>query len=112
MQLLFHYILTVDAIVFTLFFKHLFDQIPGPESIDRLLLGLWKGIYYSGKNWHILKSIQEAHGLKALNLVKATVTRRFSHGAAYSNNIIVEALYDIATTSSNPELVACRDNLL
>ena len=46
----FSYILTVDAIVFKLFFKHLFDQIPGPESIDRLLLGLWKGIYYSGKN--------------------------------------------------------------
>ena len=43
-------------------FKHLFDQFPWLESIDRLLLGLWKGFYYSGKNCHILKSIQEAYG--------------------------------------------------
>ena len=41
----------------TLCFKHLFDQFPWLESINRLLLGLWKGFYYSGKNGHILKSI-------------------------------------------------------
>ena len=63
-------------------FKHLFNQFPWLESIDRLLLGLWKGFYYSGKNRHILKSIQEAYGLKVLNLVKTEVTRWLSHGAA------------------------------
>ena len=57
-------------------------QFPWLESIGRLLLGLWKGFYYSGKNYHILKSIQEAYVVQALNLVKAAVTRWLSHGAA------------------------------
>ena len=98
-------------------FKHLFNQFPWLESIDRLLLGLWKGFYYSGKNRHILKSIQEAYGLKVLNLVKTEVTRWLSHGAACKccwerYHIIIEASYDIITTSSNLELVACQDTLL
>ena len=59
----------------TLCFKHLFDQFPRLESIDRFLFGLWKGFYYSGKTHHILKSIQEAYGLKVLDPVKAAVTR-------------------------------------
>ena len=83
----------------------------GLNQLSGFYLGCGK-VFTILEKTHILKSIQEAHGLKALNLVKATITRRFSHGAAYSNNIIVEALYDITTTSSNPELVACRDNLL
>ena len=65
-----------------LYFKHLFDHVLWLESIDRLLLGLWKGFYYTGKTHHILKSIQKAYGLKVLNLVKAAVTRWLSHGAA------------------------------
>ena len=97
-----------------LWFKHLFDQFPWLESIDRLLFGLWKGFYSSGKNRYILKSIQGAYCLKALNLVKAAVTRWLSHGAACKRcreryHIIIEALDDIITTSNNPELVACRD---
>ena len=63
-------------------FKHLFDQFPWLESIGRLLLGLWRGFDYLRKNCHILKSIQNAYGLKVLNLVKAAVTRWLSHGAA------------------------------
>ena len=98
-------------------FKHLFDQFPWLELIDRLLFGLWKGFYCSGKNRHVLKSIQEAYGSKALNLVKAAVTRRLPHGAACKRcweryHFIIEALGDIITTSSNLELVACRDTLL
>ena len=63
-------------------FKHLFDQFLWLESIDRLLVGLWKGFYYSRKNRHIWNSFQEVLGLKALNLVKAAVTRLLSHGSA------------------------------
>ena len=63
-------------------FNHLFDQFPWLELIDRLLLGLQKGFYYPGKNHHILKYIHEANGLKALNLVKAAVTRWLSQGIA------------------------------
>ena len=98
-------------------FKYLFDQFPWLESIDRLLLGLWKGFYYSQKNCHILKPIQEAYGLKVLNLVRAAVTGWLSHGAACKRcreryHLIIEALDDIITTSSNPERVACRDTHL
>ena len=61
--------------------------------------------------------IQEAYGSKALNLVKAAVTRWLSHGAACKRcqeryHIIIGALDDIITTSINAELVACRDTLL
>ena len=62
-------------------FKHLFSQFPWLESIDTLLLGLWKAFYYSGKH-NILRSLQEAYGIKALNLVKAVITRWLSNGAA------------------------------
>ena len=84
--------------------KHSFDQFPWLESIDRLLLGLRKGFYYSGKSSHIFKSI------------KAAVTRWLSHGAVCKccqgrYHIIIEALDDIITTSSNPELAARRDTL-
>ena len=34
----------------TLWFKHLFNQFPWLESIDRFLLELWRNFYYSGKN--------------------------------------------------------------
>ena len=47
-----------------------------------LLLGLWKAFYYSGKNRNILRSLQEVYVIKALNLVKAVVTRWLSHGVA------------------------------
>ena len=64
-----------------------------------------------------MKSIQEAYGVQALNLAKAAVTRWLSHGAACKHcwerhHIIIEVLGDIITTSSNPEVVACRDALL
>ena len=63
-------------------FKHLFELFPWLESLDKLLLGLWKGFCYCGKNRHNLKELQEAYGLKALNLVKGAVTRWLTHGAA------------------------------
>ena len=64
-----------------------------------------------------MKSIQEAYCLKALNLMKVAVTRQLSHGAACKRcreryHIIFDTLDDNITTSSNPELVACRDTVL
>ena len=41
---------------------------------------LLKGFYHSVENHHILKSIQEAYGLKALNLVKAAFAIGFPMG--------------------------------
>ena len=98
-------------------FKHLFGQFAWLESIDTLLLGLCKAFYYSGKNCNILRSLQEAYGIKALNLVKAVVTRWLSHGAACKRcreryHIITEALDDIISTINNLELVTYRNTLL
>ena len=98
-------------------FKHLFERFPWLESVDKLLLGLWKGFYYSGKNRHILKALQEAYGLKALNLVKAAVTRWLSHGAACRQCreryvVIIESLDDIVSNKANAELLGHRDTLL
>ena len=98
-------------------FKHLFGQFLWLESINTLLLGLLKAFYYSGKNCNILRSLQEACGIKALNLVKAVITRWLSHGAACTRcraryHIIIEALDDIISITNNPELVTYRDTLL
>ena len=81
------------------------------------LLGLWKAFYYSGKNRNILRSLQEAYGIKALNLVKTVITRWLSYGAACKHcreryHSIIEALDDIISTTNNPKLVIYRNTLL
>ena len=40
--------------------------------------------HFSEKNQHVLTELQAVYGLKALNTVKAAVTRWLSHGAAYN----------------------------
>ena len=95
----------------------MFGQFPWLESIDTLLLGLWKAFYYSGKNCNILRSLQEVYGIKALNLVKAVVPRWLSHGAACKHcreryYTIIEALDDIISTTNNSELATYRNTLL
>ena len=47
-------------------FNNLFDQFSWFESIDRLLFGLRKGLYYCRKNCHIFKSNQGAYTLKVM----------------------------------------------
>ena len=69
------------------------------------------------KKTNILRSLQEVYGIKALNRVKAVVTRWLSHGAACKccrerYHIIIEALDDIISTTNNPELVTYRNTLL
>ena len=96
-------------------FRHLFELFPWLESLDKLLLG--QDLYYSGKNHHILKELQEAYSLKASNLVKAAVTRWLSHGAAYRRYkeryvIIIETLDDIVSKNWDPDLLVHRNTLL
>ena len=81
-------------------FKHIWDEFPWLKTINSLLLGLWKAFHFSTKNRYILNEIQTAYGVKTLNVIKATVTRWFSHGAACKRTrercpIIIESLYDI-----------------
>ena len=63
-------------------FKHLFEELPWLQSIDSLLLGLWKIFLFGSKNCFILREIQKAYVMKSLNVIKAAVTRWLSHGAA------------------------------
>ena len=60
-------------------FKHLIDQFSWLAKLDKLLLGLWKSFHYSALNRSTLTEIQKASGKKALQLVKAVVTRWLSH---------------------------------
>ena len=64
-------------------FKHLFEEFPCLQSIDSLLLGLWKTFHFSSKNRFILHEIQKAYVMKSLNVIKAAVTRWLSHGTAW-----------------------------
>ena len=58
--------------------------------------------------------MQEAYGMKALYTVKASVTRRLSHGTACRERytVFVEALDNILIVKPNPETSEYRDTLL
>ena len=60
-------------------FKYLINQFSWLAKLDKLLLGLWKSFHYSALNRSTLTEIQKASGKKALQLVKAVVTRWLSH---------------------------------
>ena len=68
--------------ILALCFKHLIDRFSWLAKLGKLLLVLWKSFHYSALNRLILTEIQRAYGMKALQLVKAVVTRWLSHGAA------------------------------
>ena len=98
-------------------FKHLFEEFPWLQSIDSLLLGLWKTFHFSCKNRFILREIQKAYGMKSLNVIKAAVTRWLSHGAACKRcreryGMILGSLDDIITRNPRPELIGYRDEML
>ena len=62
--------------------KHLVANIPWLNEIDTLLLGLCKVFHYSALNRHIFSQLQEAFGMKVLQLLKASVTHWLSHVVA------------------------------
>ena len=67
------------------------------KNHELVAVGLWKTFPFSSKNRYILKEIQLAYGMKALNIIKASVTRWLSHGAAYKKcskrySVIVDTL--------------------
>ena len=98
-------------------FKHLFEEFRCLQSIDSLLLGLWKTFHFSSKNCFILHEIQKPYGMKYLNVIKAAVTRWLSHGAACKccterYGMILRSLEDIITRNPRPELIGYRDEML
>ena len=77
---------------------------------------LWKVFHYSGLNRHIFSQLQEARGMKVLQLPKAAVTRWLSHVAACNRcreryEQIIEALDDILVKNRNVEWIAYRSSL-
>ena len=89
------------------------NDFPWLVTIDLLLLGLWKTFYYSSRNCFTLKELQEAYGMKALTVAKATITRWLSHGVACKRcrerySVIVEALDNIIVKNPKPELIGYR----
>ena len=98
-------------------FEHLMDDFPWLKTVDSLLLGLWKTFHFSSKNHYTLKEIQLAYGMKALKVIKASVTRWLSHGAACKRcckryNVIVDALDDIISINPQLEVIGYRSQLL
>ena len=98
-------------------FKHLMAQFPWLQTIDTLLLSLWKTFHYSSLNRHIFTTLQEAYGSKALQLLKAVVTHWLSHGAACRRCReryieLVESLDQILTQNKNAEWLGFRSTLL
>ena len=98
-------------------FKHLFEEFPWLQSIDSLLLGLWKTFHFNSKTRFILHEIQKAFGMKSLNVIKAAVTRWLSHCAACKRcreryGMILGSLNDIITRNPRPELIAYCDEML
>ena len=81
-----------------------------------MLLSLWKAFHFSTKNRYILNEIQTTYGVKTLNVIKATVTRWLSHGAACKRTrerypFIIESLDDIITKDLKAELIGLRDQM-
>ena len=98
-------------------FKHVMSEFKWLQKIDGLLLGLWKTFHYSGVNRVILKELQEAYGMKPLQLVKAVVTRWLSHGAACQRCReryvpIIEALDGIICTTQRADIIGYRSEML
>ena len=56
-------------------FKHLRNAFPWLETIDMLLLGLWKAFCFSSKNRYILNEIQATYSVNTLTIVKAAITQ-------------------------------------
>ena len=82
-----------------------------------MLLGLWKAFHFSNKNRYILNEIQTAYSDKTLHVIKTTVTRWLSHGAACKRTrerypIIIELLDDIITKDPKAELAGLQDQML
>ena len=98
-------------------FKHLITQFPWLQTVDALLLGLWKAFHYSSLNRHIFTTLQQTYGLKALQLVKAAATRWLSHGAACRRCReryveLVESLDQILSKNKNAEWIGYHSSLL
>ena len=85
-------------------FKHLMAQFPWLQTIDTLLLGLWKTFHYSSLNRHIFTTLQEAYGSKTLQLVKAAVTCWLPVTRCRERYFeLVESLDQILTQNKNAE---------
>ena len=63
-------------------FLHLMRQFKQLREVDATVLALWRAFKYSSIKASVFNNAQEVEGLKKLKLLKASLTRWLSHGAA------------------------------
>ena len=98
------------ALVFVPQFKQL-------REVDATVLALWKASKYPSIKASIFNSAQEAEGLEKLKLLKASLARWLSHGAATLRIInrsesVINSLDEIIHNKNDPGLMGIRTQLL
>ena len=63
-----------------LFLVHLLKKYDGLNSVDALLLSIWKLLHYSSIKQAVFENAQEAENLPPLKILKACTTRWLTHG--------------------------------
>ena len=88
------------------------------NSLDSLLLQLWKTFKFSTTNKAVLDEIQKAEGkTNTLKMLKACLTRWLTHGKTTKKVSeifveIVDSLYNIFAKTRDPEITGIRETLL
>ena len=101
---------------FALVFKHLMTRYQILNSLDALLLQLWKTFKFSTNNKAALDEIQKAE-INTLKMLKACVTRWLTHGKTTKRVSeifveIVDSLDNIFAKTGDPEITGIRETLL
>ena len=94
--------------------KHL---IQNAATVDATVLALWKAFKYSSIKASVFSNAQEAEGFEKLKLLKASLIRWLSHGAATIHIInrfepIINSLDEIIHNKNNPKLMGICTQLL
>ena len=101
-----------------LVFVHRMPQFKRLREVDATVLALWKAFKYSSINKaSLFNNAQEAEGSEKLKLLKTSLTRWVSHGAATICIIsrfesIINSLDEIIHNKNGPELMGIHTQLL
>ena len=103
---------------FALVFKHLMTRYQVVNSLDSLLLQLWKTFKFSTNNKAVLDEIQKGEGkTNTLKMLKACVIRWLTHGKTTKRVSemfveIVDSFDNIFAKTHDPEIAGIRETLL
>ena len=96
---------------------HLLKKYDGLNSVDALLLSIWKLFHYSSIKQAVFENAQEAENLPPLKILKACTTRWLTHGETSIRVIdrfkpLVTSLDALFKDKNDPEAKGIRDILL